>query len=104
MSIMKIKKGDEVKIVRGKDAGKTGKVERVFPDKKTAVVAGINLFKKHKKSITPRQRSEIITVTKPLSIANVMLICPKCKLTTRIGFSFDQNKKARICKRCKQVI
>lgn len=101
---MKIKKGDEVKVVRGKDAGKTGKVERAFPDKQTVVVAGVNLVKKHRKSRTPRQRSEIMTITKPLSIASVILVCPKCKLTTRVGFSFDQDKKTRICKRCKQIL
>lgn len=101
---MKIKKGDEVKIVRGKDAGKTGKVERVFPDKQKAVVAGINLFKKHKKSRNPRQRSEIITLTKPFSIANARIICPACKLATTVGFSFEQEKKVRICKKCKKTL
>ncbi len=101
---MKIKKGDEVKIVRGKDVGKMGKVEIVFPRNQSVVVAGMNLAKKHRKSRSPRQRSEIITITKPLSIASVMLICPKCKLATRVGFSFDQGKKVRICKKCKQAV
>lgn len=100
---MKIKKGDEVKVIRGKDIGKTGKVERVFPAKQRLVVAGINLFKKHKKSRSQRQRSETITITKPLSLANVALICPKCKLVTRIGFTFEGEKKVRKCKKCNQT-
>ena len=81
---MKLKKGDEVKVVRGKDKGRTGKIDRV-------------LSKEDKVS-------EIITIIKPLPVSNVLLVCPKCHLTTRVGFSIDKDQKIRICKKCKQTI
>ena len=76
---MKILKGDLVAIVTGKDEGKTGKVEKVLTKENKVVVEGVNLFKRHIKARTQGQKSEIVTITKPLPQANVALICPKCK-------------------------
>lgn len=101
---MKLKKGDEVKIVVGKDKGKTGKVEKLFPGKQKVLITGVNQYKRHIKGRAGMQKSEIVTITKPLSMANVRLICPKCHLPTRIGFQDINNKKERICKKCKQSI
>src|SRR5664279_3257524 len=97
---MKLKKGDSVKVVRGKDNGKTGKIDRVNPKKNKVVVEGINQYKRHMKAKMPGQKSEIITITKALPISNVMLVCPQCKKTTRVGFKTIGTDKTRICKKC----
>lgn len=99
----KLKKGDEVRVIAGKDKGKTGKIEKVFPKVDKVLVLGINQYKRHLKARSQSQPSEIITKTLPLSIVNVRLICPKCHLPTRVGFSFE-DKKTRICKKCNQAI
>jgi len=101
---MKLKKGDEVKIIRGKDKGKTGKIEKIFPKAKKVVVPGANLYKRHLKARSQSQPSEIVTLTKPMSLANVILICPKCHLSARVGFEIKGKEKVRICKKCQQVI
>jgi large subunit ribosomal protein L24 len=101
---MKLKKGDTVKIVTGKDKGKTGKVDRVFTKDNKVLIPGVNMYKRHKKARSAQEKSEIITITKPLPIANVHIICPKCQLTTRIGFSIGKDKKERICRKCGQII
>lgn len=100
---MKLKKGDEVKVIRGKDKGKTGKIEKVI-SKTKVLVASVNQYKRHLKRRSEKQQSQIITITKPLPIYNVSLICPTCKLPTRVGFKIEGKEKIRICKRCGKVI
>lgn len=102
--ITKLKKGDEVKIVAGKDKGKTGKIDKVFSKENKVLIAGVNLYKRHLKARSQNQPSEIVTITKPLPLSNVSLICPKCKVITRVGFNVEDNKKVRICRKCEQVI
>ncbi len=101
---MKLKKGDTVQIIRGKDNAKTGKVEKVYPKTGKVVVEGINQYKKHIKARTQTQKSEIITITKPLSSSNVVLLCPKCKKPTRVGYKILKDSKTRICKKCNAEI
>jgi large subunit ribosomal protein L24 len=101
---MKLHKGDTVKIVRGKDNGKTGAVERVFTKEDKVVVEGMNQYKRHIKARMPGQKSEIVTLTKPLSLANVQLICPKCKKPTRVGYKMLKDGKTRVCKKCNAEI
>ena len=101
---MKLKKGDEVKVVRGKDKGKTGKIEKVFPKMDKIIIPNVNLYKRHLKARSQNQPSEIITLTKPLSISNVKLVCPKCHLPTRVGYKIDDKSKTRICRKCNQEI
>ncbi len=98
---MKIKKNDSVKIVRGKDSGKVGNVLAVVTKEAKVVVEGVNQAKRHMKSRVPGKKSEIVTITKPLSLANVMLVCPKCKQTTRVGYKLLKDDKVRVCKKCK---
>lgn len=100
----KLRKGDEVKIVAGKDKGKTGKVDKVLPLRQKVLVTGVNQYKRHLKARSQNQPSEIATITKPIAIANVSLICPKCKLPTRVGYRADGDKKKRICRKCEQEI
>lgn len=98
---MKLHTGDIVKIVRGKDSGRTGKVEKVFPKEAKVIVEGVNQFKRHVKARMQGQKSEIITLTKPLPAANVMLQCPKCKKSVRVGYKIlKDGNKTRVCKKC----
>lgn len=101
---MKLKKGDNVKIVSGKDKGKSGKIEKVFSKLGKVLVTGINQYKRHLKARSAGQPSEIVTITKPLPLQNVALICPHCKAQTRIGFSLEKNGKIRVCRKCDKKI
>lgn len=103
-SSLKIKKGDTVRVIKGKEKGKEGKVERVFPSKQLVLITGINQYKRHVKARTARQRSEIVTITRPLPIANVGFVCPKCSKMSRVGFRFVENKKVRVCKKCEATV
>lgn len=101
---MKIKANDKVKIVAGKDRGKEGKVIQVFTDSDRVVVEGLNIMKKH---LRPRKRGDkgqIIELSAPLSVASVMLLCPKCAKVTRVGYRQDGDKKKRTCRKCKEII
>jgi large subunit ribosomal protein L24 len=99
---MKLKKGDEVKITVGKDNGKTGKIQKVFSKEGKILVEGINQFKRHMKARMMGQKSEIITITKPIKASNAALICPKCKKPTRIGYKVVKDGKVRVCAKCGQ--
>lgn len=99
----KIKKNDEVKIVLGKDRGKTGKIERVLPKTGKALVAGLNTVKRHVRGRAGVEGG-IIEITKPVDISNVVLVCPSCKKVTRAGFEVKGDLKIRICRKCKKEI
>jgi len=101
---MKLKKGDKVQVIRGKDKGKTGNIEKMFPKEEKVLVSGINNFKRHLKANSQKQKSEIITIQKPVSISSVILICPKCNTKTRVGYAVNEGKKVRICKKCGEFI
>lgn len=93
---MKIHKGDTVQVMIGKDKGKRGTVERVLPLKAMVIVENINQFKRHIKSKQQGQKSEIVTITKPLHVSKVALIDPKKKKPTRAGYKIEKGKKERI--------
>lgn len=101
---MKLIKHDEVIVIKGKDKGKKAKIEKVFPKDEKVLLPGINQFKRHYKAKRQGEQSEVKTIIKPLSIANVMFICPNCKSQSRIGFINDKEGKKRICKKCNKVI
>lgn len=104
---MKIKKGDKVLIVAGKDRGKTGTVLRCLPKEKKIIIEGRNLITRHVRPRKEGEKGQRIKVPAPLSVSNAKLICPKCKKATRIGFSVEKGgkaKKRRICKKCKSFI
>ncbi|OGX44578.1 MAG: 50S ribosomal protein L24 [Omnitrophica WOR_2 bacterium RIFCSPLOWO2_12_FULL_51_8] len=101
----KIKKGDTVQIMKGKDRGKKGKVVAVFPKEYRALVEGLNLAKKHKRQTRQDQQGGILQIEAPISINNLALFCRTCSRPVRAGFSILQDKtKARICKICKEAI
>lgn len=96
---MKIRKGDKVKVLYGKDAGKTGSVLRVIAKKNMVVVDGVNLFKKHSKGNGRDKNSEILTISKALPISKVQLIDPGTQKPSRIGWKIENDKKIRINKK-----
>lgn len=102
--IMKLKIGDTVKITIGKDKGREGKIEKIFPKKGTVLIPGINMYKKHVKGTGGQVKGGIYDLPRPLAVSKVALICPKCKKVTRIGLKFVGSEKVRICKKCKRQI
>lgn len=97
---MKIKKGDTVKIIAGKDRGKTGKVTHVFPEERKIVVENVNIKKKHSRPKKQGQKGQIIQMPMPIDVSSIMLICPRCSKPTRIAQKIIGEKKFRICKKC----
>ena len=99
----KFKVGDQVKVIAGKDKGKSGKIEKIFARENKLVVSGVNIYKRHKK-VTRNEPAGIFEITRPIGISKISLICPKCQKLTRVAFSLEGKTKKRICKKCKGVI
>ncbi len=99
----KIRKGDEVKVMLGKDNGRTGIVERILAKDGKVLVAGINQFKRHVRKVQDMEGG-VITISKPVNLSNVELVCPSCKKATRVGFKVEGDSKVRICKKCQKEI
>lgn len=99
----KIKKGDNVIVLLGKDRNKKGTVERIITKDNKIAIAGINIYKRHVKG---QQGAEggVIDIVKPINLSNVALICPSCNKPTRVGFLIEGDTKVRVCKKCKAVI
>ncbi len=105
MNKVHVKKGDTVCILSGKDQGKKGKVLSVDSDKRMVVVEGINMATKHIKPKNQYQQGGRINQETPIYADKVMLLCDKCGKATRVGKKFlDNGQKARICKKCGEVI
>lgn len=103
--MQKIKKGDTVEVIKGKDRGKKGKVLIVFPAAKRVIVEGINLAKKHKRRTREDDKGGIVPIEMPISINNLMPFCNKCGGPRRVGFSVLKNgTKVRSCKACKEAL
>lgn len=99
----KLKVGDKVKVLRGKDKGRDGVLEKLLPKKSKGFVAEINVYKKHVKGISG-QKGGIYDIPRPMDLSKLLLICPKCKKTTRVGFKKVADKSVRICKKCGREI
>lgn len=102
---MKLRIGDEVLVTSGKDKGKRGKIERVFPGDAKVLVAGVNMFRKHVRDNSDRTKTGgIVAITKPLPTGNVAIICKKCTQPTRLGTRDVNGKKVRFCRKCQEEI
>lgn len=101
---MKFKKGDQIIVTAGKDKGKRGKIEKMFPQEQKMLISGVNMYKRHMKARSQSQPASIIDIVKPLPVANIALICPRCSLPTRVGWTIEGQEKKRICKKCKAEI
>lgn len=102
---MKIKKGDTVKVMKGKDAGKTGKVAQVLPKEGKVVVEGLNILVKQLKPRTAKEKGQRLEFSAPLSAANAQVVCPKCNMITRIGYTvLPQGEHQRTCRKCHEIL
>ena len=98
---MKIKKGDRVRVLTGKDRGKEGEVMRAIPEKQKLIVDGVNVAKRHQRATRATTQGGIIDKDMPIPVANVAIICSSCDKATRVGYRFDdQGRKVRICRKC----
>ncbi|MFH5672094.1 50S ribosomal protein L24, partial [Listeria monocytogenes] len=93
---MHVKKGDKVKVITGKDKGKSGKVLAAFPKKDRVLIEGINMVKKHTKPSNINPQGGILNVEAPIHVSNVMLIDPKTGEPTRVGYEVKGDKKVRV--------
>lgn len=101
---MRLRKGDKVKIISGKDKGREGKIEKIYRKSNKTLILGINTYKRHLKKTKENNQGGIVEISRPIDISKVMLICPKCQKLTRIGFKIENSKKYRYCKKCKKNI
>lgn len=89
-----------MKIISGKDRGKTGKITHVFPKENKVVVEGMNVHKKHMRPRKQGQKGQIIQMPMPVDVSSAMLVCPRCSKPTRLAGKIIGAKKIRICKKC----
>ncbi len=104
----RIKQGDTVEVIAGKDLGQRGRVLRVLNKENRVVVEQVNIVKKHQKAQQAGNRqvaAGIIEKEAPLNLSNVMLVCTQCSKRVRVGFRInEEGRKVRVCKNCKQDI
>lgn len=100
---MKIKVGDNVQVIAGKDKGKTGKVLRTLRDEDKVIVEGVNVISKAKKQ-TKKEKGGFEDITKPIHVSNVMLVDPKENKPTRIGIIEKDGKRVRVAKKSGEVL
>ena len=97
---MRLKKGDQVLVLSGKDVGKQGEITRVLPDRNMVIIDGINVAKKHQRSTKATMQGGIIDKDMPVPASNVAIVCPTCG-PSRIGYRVDDDgQKLRVCKKC----
>lgn len=102
---MRVRKGDKVVILKGRDRGKRGAVVVADHTTERVKVEGVNIYKRHqRRGGRNRQPGGIVEVVAALSAANVAMICPHCDRPTRVGYQIVGDAKRRICKRCQGII
>ena len=100
----KIKKGDTILVISGKDRGRKGKVLHVFPQEGSLIVEGMNMRKKHVKPRSQGKKGEIVQIPAPFPASRAKLMCSHCGKPTRVGFVLAGNEKHRTCKKCGGII
>ena len=101
---MRIKKGDKVVVISGKDKGATGPVMRAIPENRKVVVEKVAIAKKAKRPTRENPQGGIISIEMPVHVSTVQLLCPKCNQATRVEMHVEDGKKTRRCKKCKKDI
>jgi large subunit ribosomal protein L24 len=98
---MRIHKGDTVKVISGKDKGKTSSVMRALPESRKVVVEKVGVVKKAQRPTRDNPSGGIMSIERPVHVSTVMLVCPKCNEATRVTVRVnDKKKKVRVCKKC----
>ncbi len=102
---MKLKKGDTIKVLIGKDKGRTGKIQRVIVKQNQVVIDGMNIYKKHMKPKGEGKPGGIVELARPYSASKVAVVCNACGKITRVGYQLNKTgEKLRICRKCKAII
>lgn len=101
---LKIKTGDTVRVLRGRDRGKKGKIMAVFPGEGRVLVEGVSLVFRHVRPRRAGEKGQRVHVASPMRVSNVQLVCPQCKKGTRVGMRLEGEKRVRVCKQCEAVI
>src|SRR5512136_1300241 len=101
--MLKFKVGDKIKIIAGKDKGRMGSIEKIFPGTLTAVIPGLNEYKKHIKP-SSGQKGGIVSISRPINFCKIMIIYPNCSKETRVRFRLVGKEKVRYCKKCNKEI
>lgn len=101
---LKVRRGDTVRVLRGRDRGKKGKILSVIPKENRVIVEGINMVHKHVRPRRTGESGQRVEAPAPITVANVQLVCPQCKQGTRVSIRREGDTRERICKKCQAVI
>jgi len=101
---MNLKVNDTAKVLSGDDKGRTGKITKIFPKEGRALVDGLNTYRKHIKTQEGQNTGGVVTLSRPIRVSNLQLVCPACKKPTRINSSGTGKEKIRVCSKCKKPI
>jgi large subunit ribosomal protein L24 len=103
--MQRIRRDDLVRVLKGRERGKEGKVRRVIPSEDRAIIADVNTMKKHVKAGAQARQAGIIDIEAPIQLSNLALVCTKCHKPTRVGIRvLDNGTRARFCKKCGELI
>lgn len=97
---MKIKKGDQVRVIAGKEKGKTGRVISTIPSGGKVILDGINMVHRHRRPKKQGEKGQIVEISSPMNVSNIMLLCPLCSKVVRVEQSVSGSRKERKCKKC----
>ena len=98
---MKLKKGDQILIIKGKDRGKKAKILRGLPRDNKILAEGINIKKVHKRPKKEGEKGQVVEIPFSFPASKAKLICPKCGKPVKVGYAIKEGKKLRVCKKCK---
>lgn len=101
---MKIKKGDKVLIIKGKERGKSGVIIKIIPDSNRVMIEGLNLYKKHTRPKRMGEKGQLVQIARPINVSNIQLLCKNCQKPVRVGYKVEERRKFRICKKCKSEL
>ena len=107
MSNIRIRRGDTVQVISGREKGQRGEVLRVLPKDKRVLVQGVAMRKKHQRQVQAGGRTMspgIIHFEAPIDLSNVQVVCPTCDEITRIGIIREDGERKRVCKKCDAVL
>ena len=100
-----LKVNDQVEVITGKDKGRVGKILRIYTKTNRALVERVNMIKRHTKPTAEGQQGQIVEKEAPIHVSNLLVVCPKCTETTRVGRkTLDDDSKVRVCKKCSESI
>ena len=102
---MRVKKGDTIVVITGKDKGRKGKIRQVLPKDESVIIEGVNIIKRHMKPRGQARQAGIIESEAPVHISKVMIVCPKCNKPARLKANVSEDgKRMRVCSKCNEVI